>query len=311
MYIAVTEEGYRVRPDKELRKALCQCCNDVVIAKTGMIKTWHWAHSANSCAYSKGKGEWHYKWQNMLDVSEVEVRDPLWPNNIADICIRDPRLPDGYLVVELQQSSISDEDVESRTTAYRNILWIANTTDKSSLPRWAYSEIVSYRVVECKDVGEFNELEYAGQHYRVGFKSSVDMKEFLIQLYFKSINMRQLEMHRRKTRLEKLQADIDKQQLELNDLRLTMIKLQVNHGKFFETVNNSDITGNYDDSILAKHQLIYTNGMTIKLKVPYSEKDMVKVLGARWEPQGSFWYIPPDFEHPINAFAKWIDSIIE
>lgn len=310
MYIAVTETGQRVRPDKELRKALCQCCNETVIAKTGMVKSWHWAHTANSCAYSKGKGEWHYKWQNMLDVSEVEVRDPLWPNNIADICIRDPRLPDGYLVVELQQSPISDEDVYSRTTAYRNILWIVNTTDKA-LPRWAYSEIVSYRVVQCNDMGEFSELEYSGHHYRIGFKSSVDMKEFLIQLYFKSVNLRQLELQRRKTYLEKLQADIDKQQLELNALRIKMAKQQFTHIKFCETVDNSDITANLDDSILAKHQLIYNNGMTIKLKVSYNEKDTVKVLGARWEPQGSFWYIPRDFEHPINAFAKWIDSIID
>lgn len=122
MYIAL-ENNTRVRPSKELRRATCMCCNEAVIAKTGEVMIWHWAHSSTSDCQQKGKGEWHYWWQDKLSLDEVEVRDNKWPNNIADICIVDNRLPDGYLVVELQESPISRDTVRARNEAYKHVMW--------------------------------------------------------------------------------------------------------------------------------------------------------------------------------------------
>jgi hypothetical protein len=42
----------------------------------------------------------------------------------------------------------------------------------------------------------------------------------------------------------------------------------------------------------------------IVLEVPYKEKDEVKMLGARWDPQIKKWYIPAD-QNP-KLFARWI-----
>ena len=42
----------------------------------------------------------------------------------------------------------------------------------------------------------------------------------------------------------------------------------------------------------------------IVLDVPYKEKEEVKVLGARWDPQIRKWYIPAD-QNP-KPFARWI-----
>lgn len=137
MLIAI-KDGQRIRPSLQIRRAICTCCNDEVVARTGEYKSWHWAHKSNSnCYMSKGKGEWHYRIQSFFDNNEVEVRDPMWPNNIADICIRDERLRDGYLVIELQESSISGETIRSRNEAYKNIFWIYH--DKKQTERYPKS----------------------------------------------------------------------------------------------------------------------------------------------------------------------------
>ncbi|WP_041928543.1 DUF5710 domain-containing protein [Methylotenera mobilis] len=42
----------------------------------------------------------------------------------------------------------------------------------------------------------------------------------------------------------------------------------------------------------------------IALKVPFSEKDQAKALGAKWNAEAKHWYVPQG----VNAepFAKWI-----
>lgn len=42
----------------------------------------------------------------------------------------------------------------------------------------------------------------------------------------------------------------------------------------------------------------------IWLSVPYSEKDTVKSLGAKWSPESRRWYIPSNV--PCRQFAQWI-----
>ena len=49
--------------------------------------------------------------------------------------------------------------------------------------------------------------------------------------------------------------------------------------------------------------MIATN---IALKVPFSEKDQAKALGAKWNAEAKHWYVPQG----VNAepFAKWITA---
>lgn len=42
----------------------------------------------------------------------------------------------------------------------------------------------------------------------------------------------------------------------------------------------------------------------LMLNVPYSEKDIAKKLGARWNPDCKKWYVPQKKDYP--RFAKWI-----
>ena len=42
----------------------------------------------------------------------------------------------------------------------------------------------------------------------------------------------------------------------------------------------------------------------IILEVPFKEKEEVKMLGARWDPQIRKWYVPAD--QNARPFARWI-----
>lgn len=180
MYIAI-DNNQRVRPSKDLRKAICQCCGSSVIAKTGDKKVWHWAHEFLGDCTQKGKGEWHYFWQDQLDITEVEVRDPKWPNNIADICIRDPRLPDGYLVVELQESAISLEDIHQRNQAYKHILWITNNLNNKPHKRnFKDKSLNTYAIFKHTHI-DLIQID-PDNAYRLGV---IHARELLIQLYLK------------------------------------------------------------------------------------------------------------------------------
>jgi hypothetical protein len=58
-------DGNMERPgNPRPRRATCPECRTTLIAKTGGIITWHWAHEAapGDCAY-KGESEWHLAWK--------------------------------------------------------------------------------------------------------------------------------------------------------------------------------------------------------------------------------------------------------
>ncbi|WP_347986969.1 DUF5710 domain-containing protein [Methylomonas sp. AM2-LC] len=42
------------------------------------------------------------------------------------------------------------------------------------------------------------------------------------------------------------------------------------------------------------------------LKVPYTEKDAAKTLGAKWDANQKKWYVPEKLD--ISLFSKWFDE---
>ena len=44
----------------------------------------------------------------------------------------------------------------------------------------------------------------------------------------------------------------------------------------------------------------------INLKVPFSEKDQAKSLGARWNAELKLWYVPSGIE--ASPFTKWFSD---
>lgn len=48
----------------------------------------------------------------------------------------------------------------------------------------------------------------------------------------------------------------------------------------------------------------------IDLNVNFNEKDSVKRLGGRWDPEKKTWYVIIDHTRSINTYKKWLKSPI-
>ncbi len=123
LYAFVGKE--RVSPIPGAR-AMCPQCKRSVIAKTGEINVWHWAHvSIQDCDdWSEGETEWHASIKAQFPQEWVEqgiTKDGV--THRADI------LTPGGLVIELQHTSISPEEIRTRENFYGRMLWLFDARD--------------------------------------------------------------------------------------------------------------------------------------------------------------------------------------
>lgn len=128
MLIAL-QNGSRVFPTTTGQRAECPECGTEVRSKCGSINVWHWAHvSLVDCdLWGEPESEWHLNWKSGLPPDWIEV--PLSENgekHRADI-----RLPNG-VVIELQHSSISVEEISIRERFYNKMVWIFDVTDAAN-----------------------------------------------------------------------------------------------------------------------------------------------------------------------------------
>lgn len=101
----------------------CPCCGGQLIAKCGQIKTHHWAHeSRDDCdTWSEPLGQWHLWWQNLVRPEFVEVAKGV---HRADV------VGNRGVVVELQHSPISTEDIAAREQHYGDMVWLIDATHR-------------------------------------------------------------------------------------------------------------------------------------------------------------------------------------
>lgn len=115
MRYAVVGDDERTEATPRARGA-CPACNGGVRAKCGPIVTPHWAHLAADCdEWAESDTPWHRDWQACAPPARREVT---MGRHRADV------LTPGGLVVELQHSTISGEDIAAREAFYRRMIWI-------------------------------------------------------------------------------------------------------------------------------------------------------------------------------------------
>lgn len=134
MYLAHNEQGGAITPTPGAR-ATCPTCGETVIAKTGEINAWHWAHqSLTDCdPWSEHETQWHHQWKNQAMQSPFfSIEKTITKNgkqHRADIVT-----PRGT-VVELQHSSISPDEIWTREQFYNDMAWVFDLTDLSIIDR--------------------------------------------------------------------------------------------------------------------------------------------------------------------------------
>lgn len=133
-------EGARVQPRPKLR-AQCPGCSGEVIAKCGNHVIWHWAHASREHCdpWWENEGEWHRNWKNQFpqDWQEALLDDQrTGEHHFADV-----RTPDG-LVIEFQRSTIHPEEVRTRESFYRKMVWVVDGC-KNDADRYNFSNMRS------------------------------------------------------------------------------------------------------------------------------------------------------------------------
>jgi competence CoiA-like predicted nuclease len=120
MMLAVNQEDARIQAEPGL-KGTCPICKTEVIPKCGEIKTWHWAHkSLKDCDHwAEPESEWHYHWKIEAGIENTEIviqKD----DKIHRADIKTTR----GLVIELQHSPLSPQEVREREEFYGNMIWV-------------------------------------------------------------------------------------------------------------------------------------------------------------------------------------------
>lgn len=122
MLLGINVDRERIRPAKGLI-AWCELCGEELIPACGDINTHHWRHkNLKECdSWKENETDWHRIWKNYFpkDWLEVVIKRNLNVHR-ADIKTK------AGLVVELQNSSISQSDILERELFYGNMIWLIN-----------------------------------------------------------------------------------------------------------------------------------------------------------------------------------------
>jgi len=117
-------DGQLREPDKGL-KGICPGCNKSLTAKCGPIKIHHWAHERGSDCdhWWEPMTQWHLDWQNNFAPAWCEVifRD----EQSGEFHRADIHTPKG-VTIEFQHSTLSFEELESRNSFYKKLIWVVN-----------------------------------------------------------------------------------------------------------------------------------------------------------------------------------------
>ena len=68
--------------------------------------------------------------------------------------------------------------------------------------------------------------------------------------------------------------------------------------------DRKDFASETVEVLLELYESLMSNGERIYIDVPYKDKDVAKLLGARYDGEKKKWYVPPGVD--LKLFAKWL-----
>lgn len=155
-------DGIKRAPLKKGERTICKECGGLLTSVIPIENVPHWRHKAGDCDnWSEPEGIWHLTWKGLFPLENREVRqnDPQtgeW--HIADIHCK---TGDGRgKVLELQHSSISEEERKSRESFYlqsNQLYWLINIHDQHSFNTFNFG-----MALDCSD----HLCNYGGYEFR-------------------------------------------------------------------------------------------------------------------------------------------------
>ncbi|MBS1629384.1 MAG: hypothetical protein JST27_04935 [Bacteroidetes bacterium] len=129
MQFAIDADGKRVQPTSGAR-ALCEICGGTMIAACGEVYIDHWRHDGfnpHCDTWYESETWWHRQWKEHFPKEWREVVIEKWgQKHRADV-----QVPSG-LVIEFQNSAISQSIIRTREHFYGEMIWVINAKDIDS-----------------------------------------------------------------------------------------------------------------------------------------------------------------------------------
>lgn len=117
-------DGIKRQPLTKGEKAICDCCNGILTSVIPVQNVKHWRHKAGDCdKWSEPEGQWHLDWKEHFDLNCREIGlidERTGERHRADI-LCGLGTPEA-IVLELQHSSISEEERLARENFYQRII---------------------------------------------------------------------------------------------------------------------------------------------------------------------------------------------
>jgi competence protein CoiA len=116
--------GQKSKPTPKAR-GVCLHCGAEMVAKCGRAKVWHWAHKTREVCdpWWENETEWHRNWKSEFPEAWQEVSHI--DSDTGERHVADVKASSG-LVVEFQNSPMSQEEMHSRESFYGDMIWIVN-----------------------------------------------------------------------------------------------------------------------------------------------------------------------------------------
>lgn len=134
MLYATDDDGRKISASPRTL-ATCPECRAAVRSKCGTVVTWHWAHLARptvACQHEP-ETEWHRAWKSMVPPERCEVvMQRNGERHRADIVTHEG------MVVELQHSSISEQEIQAREAFYGSMAWIFDARGPTEAERLTF-----------------------------------------------------------------------------------------------------------------------------------------------------------------------------
>lgn len=173
MFYAMSHEGMKIRAYPEA-EAICPECLEPVVAKCGIINIWHWAHkSKGDCdIWSEHETQWHLMWKNYFPIDNVEVLiEKEGKKHRADILTNDG------IVIELQHSPISPDEILERESFYQNMAWVFDVIEPYNEERLLFRNKGDYKSFRWKNPRKHLSFVSKPAYLDVGCASLFELKK--------------------------------------------------------------------------------------------------------------------------------------
>jgi hypothetical protein len=159
--------GIKRRPEAKGERTLCTDCKGQITAVLPLQNVPHWRHLAGECdPWSEPEGEWHLWWKSQFEREECEITliDPLTQeHHRADVLVTNG---DQTTILELQHSSISEEERRAREAFYSNgrrMFWLLDMHDDKSFREFSFGMSLNYSRPTKVGSTEFFIMRWAGR----------------------------------------------------------------------------------------------------------------------------------------------------